>query len=569
MLSGAWVNAIAIDPLNHETLYAGTGRWLQQPPEEITGIFKSTDGGETWQLKLPSDGLDAVEALLIDTDDASRIYAGVRPWGSASDGFCKSIDWGETWACKDSDPPYTADEVEALAMSSAGFDPPVIYALGGDYVYKSTDRGEVWARTNINANALWSLSVDPNDPDVVYAGTGRWRVTWPVDEIYNHSELHVSTDGGDTWSKKDDGLPEGAITSIVIDPRNSDVLVGLSAGGVYKSTDGAENWNMSSQGMNDTWIDDLAVHPTLSDTVFAAIWGGGHHLAATTSGGASWDYFLGTESPTGLGAVAIDPQEPATLFVGGVGEGYGYGNSVYVHKSIDGGQNWTPAKLFSKEDYFYSRVSEIWVKPSDSTTILVAVASDGTDGGGVYRSTNSGATWSQTYSFWASTLAADPTSPEVLYFGSKQCGSVFRSTDGGSTWTNISPGECWPWEVRDIEVASNSHVYAATDEGVMKWDGSSWTKLAGLSTDDITALATDRSTSPEIIYVGTGENGVFVSEDGGSTWNPFNEGLGNLSITTLAISASQPKTLYAGTGYGGVWKSPSLLPSMSSIYPSS
>ena len=77
--------------------------------------------------------------------------------------------------------------------------------------------------------------------------------------------------------------------------------------------------------------------------------------------------------------------------------------------------------------------------------------------------------------------------------------------------------------------------------------------MTGLPTDDITALAIDRSTTPGIIYVGTGEDGVFVSEDGGNTWTSFNEGLGNLSITKLAISASLPKMLYAGTAYGGVW----------------
>lgn len=119
--------------------------------------------------------------------------------------------------------------------------------------------------------------------------------------------------------------------------------------------------------------------------------------------------------------------------------------------------------------------------------------------------------------------------------------------------------------MRDIEVDLNSDVYAATDEGLMKWDGSSWTKLTGLPTEDITALAIDRSTSPGTVYVGTGEDGVFVSEDGGGTWAPFNEGLGNLSITKLAISASQPKMLYAGTAYGGVWKF-TLAPSIYEIY---
>jgi len=89
--------------------------------------------------------------------------------------------------------------------------------------------------------------------------------------------------------------------------------------------------------------------------------------------------------------------------------------------------------------------------------------------------------------------------------------------------------------------------------------------LTGLPTDDLTALAIDRSTTPGIVYVGTGEDGVFVSQDGGSTWLPFNEGLGNLSITKLAISASQPKILYAGTAYGGVWKF-ALTPSVYEIY---
>ncbi len=88
----------------------------------------------------------------------------------------------------------------------------------------------------------------------------------------------------------------------------------------------------------------------------------------------------------------------------------------------------------------------------------------------------------------------------------------------------------------------------------MVWDGLAWTMQTGLPTDDITAITIDKSTNPGTLYIGTGEDGVYISQDGGSTWSQYNEGLGNLSITNLIISASQPKRLYAGTAYGGVWR---------------
>jgi hypothetical protein len=162
--------------------------------------------------------------------------------------------------------------------------------------------------------------------------------------------------------------------------------------------------------------------------------------------------------------------------------------------------------------------------------------------------------WERTLSSQSLTLASDPNNSDKIYVGTKEGGSVLKSTNGGYlySWTLFSPGGSWVDEVRDIEVDWNSHVYAATDEGLMKWDGVSWAKLGGLPTDDITALAIDRFTNPGVVYVGTGGNGVFISPDGGGTWTPFNDGLGNLDITRLAVSASLPKVIYAGTA-GGVW----------------
>lgn len=544
-LSGARVNAIAIDPVNPQILYAGTGvsDW-DFDGSSTDGIFKSTNGGDNWDLKC-SVGFDLVYSLLIDTSHSLYVYAGV--YGNSDNGFLKSIDRGETWQERDVGRFGPWDKVVALAMTSAGSSLATIYAVvGGGDVYKSANRGETWESTGtpfIPTLSPWSVAVDPNDPSVIYAGAGQ----------YYQGPLYKSTDGADTWSIKTNGLPTGP-SSIVIDPRNSDVYVGLPEGGVYKSTDKAESWNISS--LSTAPVEALAVHPTSSDIVFAAIQGSGYCLAKTTNRGTSWDYLV--DSPTNLGAVAVDPQNPSTIFVG---EGTEYQRDVYIYKSTDGGQSWTGTALFHLYDTIELGVSDIWIDPSDSSTILVAVRGEtdfvGQHGGGVYRSTDGGATWGRS-PVWltiqsVTTLASDPKDPQILYYGTSAWGYVYKSTSGGSGWTRISPGgESW-WRVRDIEVDLNSYVYAATSEGLMKWDGSDWTELPGLSEYSIQAIAIDRNASPETIYAGTGEDGVFVSEDGGNTWTSFNEGLGNLSITTLTLSNSLPKVLYAGTEYGGVW----------------
>lgn len=399
-LSGARVNAIAIDPGNPLTLYAGTGWPNKIISGEIVAIFKSTDGGEIWEDKYSEPAEDAIMALLVDADDSSYIYAGTN--GGYGSPLGRSIDGGDTWFGK----PIGADSLVALAMTPAGSDQPAIYAVGDDDVYKSTDSGDSWTPTYIPFTSETSpLAVDPNNPNTIYVGSR-----------YYQGNLFKSTDGGDNWSIKANGLPTGGVpSSIVIDPRNSAIHFGLSEGGVYKSTDGAESWSFSSQGMNNTYINDLAVHPTSSGTVFAAVKGRGHYLTNTTNGGTSWDYL--SDSPTDRGAVAIDPQTPSTMYAG---FGWrGRSNQVYsLDKSINGGQGWTSTgNLFSTIGYHYVGVSDIWVSPSDSTTILVAVAGEPQQGDGIYRSADGGATWEQPRAIWATTLAADPTNDQILYFG--------------------------------------------------------------------------------------------------------------------------------------------------------
>jgi photosystem II stability/assembly factor-like uncharacterized protein len=545
-LTGARVNAIVIDPGTPNTIFAGTGKPESSYAGEIVGLFKSIDGGDSWQEILSEEGLDAVVALLIDADDSSYIYAGVYPWGSGP-GLRISPDGGLNWASKQVGP-SSFDEVVALAMNPryeiapGVFFPAKIYAIvWGEDVYWSSNRGETWNSTSaprISLNSPWALTVDPHFPFDVYLGT-------KCDFLGCSEELYKNAYG--VWSEKGSGLPLGAPSSIVIDPGETGIIyAGLSEGGVYKSTDSAENWSISSQGMNGTYITRLAVDSIFSDTLFAAIYGDVYHLATTGSGGSSWDYL--DSSPTGLGAVAINPQNSSILIAG---DGSRRSRSFYIHKSLNGGLGWTDIEFLYCSSYCVTGVSEILIDVNNSDHILV-----GTSGydGVLARTTNGGLTWQQ-IGFSTSALAVDPSNPNVVYQGKMKTGQVFRYSNvwGAFVPTNITPpagiGDVW-----DIVVDTNSRVFVAASDGLWRWNGSEWTTLSGLPSSIITAVTIDNSTAPGTIFAGTANQGVFVSQGSESNWAPFNDALGNLAITELVISGGLPKILYAGTAYGGVWR---------------
>ncbi|MFN2222262.1 MAG: WD40/YVTN/BNR-like repeat-containing protein, partial [Candidatus Promineifilaceae bacterium] len=168
------------------------------------------------------------------------------------------------------------------------------------------------------------------------------------------------------------------------------------------------------------------------------------------------------------------------------------------------------------------------------------------------KSSDGGTSWSRRHSFWISCLAMDPNNSNVYYAGTARYGYVYRSANGGDTWSNISPGGTYlAWEVRDIVAAADGGIFVVTGAGLWHWNGTDWTELPATPAADVTALVID--TDLDVIYAGTGENGVYVSEDAGSTWSELNDNLEELSITKLALSTVKPKTLYAGTEHGGVW----------------
>ncbi|MCK4724802.1 MAG: hypothetical protein KAT29_03325, partial [Anaerolineales bacterium] len=316
-------------------------------------------------------------------------------------------------------------------------------------------------------------------------------------------------------------------------------------GDIHYSTDGGDHWEVSE--VIATSIQDLAVDPTSTSKAFAGV-DGNYHLARTTSSGSSWDYM--DNSQTDLAAVSIDPNNVSTIFAG---QGWRESNNFSIYKSINSGQDWEKITFLTcSPGKCYAGIGEILIRPGNSDHILVGMTkSDGvlartTDGGGSWEEVDSWSMGSDT------ALAADPNDPSVVFVGSFK--DINRYTDmwGDANGTYIGPSG-GTGIIRDVEVDIDSRVYVAASDGLWRWDGTDWTHFTNLPTDDINAVAIDLTSSPNAVYLGTEDMGVYASLDNGGTWMAINEGLDVLSIQALEVSTSQPKMLYAGTKYNSVW----------------
>jgi photosystem II stability/assembly factor-like uncharacterized protein len=548
------VNSIAVDPTTPQNILIGTGDSIDQSSAEIIGIFKSTDGGSTWQEKLPrgpyGEALHAVLAILFDTNNPQTVYAGTRKYDNPAGydgGLRKSTDGGETWSPLKVN---SVDDVFALAMTPSKFSPATIYAYAAQYtdgdIYASTDQGATWvALENPDPAVGVPLAIRPFM--VVDPGNAKQFYSSGPDSLYKYDS------DTEQWTEIAPGVFSIRPLSMVIHPQNGDMFVAASTGGFFQSSDGGGQWVLSN--LTNTRINDLAVDLTDSQTAYAAVDGTGYSLAKTNSSGDAWVYLANSE--TRLNAVAIDPQVPTTIYAAKDTQTLQYyGSKAFIYKSVNSGQDWDKiAYLECIIPTCEITIQKILVSASDSNHILVG----GTGyNGTILRTRDGGNKWDELdTNTTTAALAADPNDPDIVYGGGAALNLdfVFRYNDVWEDWTTttlIGPDNIG--KVRDIAVDQGSRVYVAASDGLYRWEeGAEATHFTNLPTDSIMAVTVDRSVSPNLIYIGTSGMGVYVSEDDGATWTAMNDGLGSLFITTLQVSASQPKVLYAGTTNSGVW----------------
>jgi photosystem II stability/assembly factor-like uncharacterized protein len=577
---GANVITLASHPSNPSTVYAATSQRL----------YKSVDAGASWA----PTGLYGSSYLVVPTSDASVAYAATSgPFGAT---FHRTIDGGETWVdietalasllsiAVDRNAPMTLYAVDTAGLfrttnggdaweylanpvasgvwtSAFAVDPAdsrVLYAAltsgTSAGVYRSSDRGATWKRTNLRESATRVLLFDPGNASRLFAVTNvglhvttdggeSWRLLWrkptvlglaidPADSnrLYMLSEegIFVSADGGRTVSEVSAAALGGFVGTILAS--GPGVVLAASERGLYRSEDAGRSWVAANHGIREVWVRSLAIDPTDPSVVFAASFRGIHE---SRDGGASWIEPF-PQSPEAE-VVAIDPSDHSTLYAAGSGG---------VHKSTDGGRTWQSNRTLA--DY----IAELVIDPNNSRRLFAAY-------GSVNRSLDGADSWTRVmtpedkYSSYyypptVTAMALAPSDGATVYAGGSDGGGfLYRSDDGGDHWSDVTIVD---FGVNALVVDScDSHsLQAGGYRGVQRSvdGGSTWSQ--GQLSETVLALAQDPRHSSSV-FAGT-SSGLFWTNDRGTSWTRFEPVLDEV-VQALALDPSG-RFLYAGTQRG-------------------
>jgi photosystem II stability/assembly factor-like uncharacterized protein len=559
-LSNPYILSLAIDPFDPNKVYAGT---------YFNGVFKTNDAGQSWQPT--GSGLNKdpiVYTLAIDPQTPTILYAGTRRGGTLGDGgVFRSTDGGQSWSAKNRglgelyvydlaiDPfephiLYAATHAMGVFKSFNGGDDWSFFSVGvsdrstralaiepnrnnftylgtwhGDSIYKSNDYGRNWfnSANGISPAKVYSLSIDPANTDLLYAAT-------------YYEGIYKSDDAGASWAQA--GLFDNFVYSVVVDPIYHTVLAGLMDRGIYRSDNQGKEWASSQSGLNATTVTALSQAST-SSPLYVGTYGNG--LFSTRDNGANWNVLSAGLGDRFINTIFQLPDNPNIIYVGTQSGG--------IYKSVDGGLNWFKASAglpaASTSDSTVLRAGALPYTPALPEDELFRefesqagdfVAADIQDIGVAITS-----------------LAAHPTQPATLYLGAAN--GVYKSDNGGASWSASGLGET-PIHYVAVDPFQPHVIFAATNGAagsLFKSSNAAGTWIpanTGLSGIGVYSLWPDPNRG-NVIYAAT-ENGVYKSENGGTLWAP--SGLNGKVVYTVSGSPTNSSALFAGTA-SGIYKS--------------
>jgi photosystem II stability/assembly factor-like uncharacterized protein len=450
---GALVSGVAVDPVIPSRIYAGTssGVWRSidrgaswsparvPPPDGFSakaviparphgrvfaltyrGLYRSTDGGQSWAFS--GDGLSVGDllALAVDPADPGRVYV------SLSDGLFRSVDGGVSWA-PTLGQPAGSGTVLSLAVSAQG-----VWAGTETGLFRSADGGATWAAAG-PPRRITAVAIAPSSPRTVYLGT--------TADSGSVGGVFASTDGGATWARRNQGITGLTVTDLeMVHGIPGWLWIGTSGQSVHVSRDGGRSWTRAPLKLPSSIYFSLASSPADALLLYAYSW---PQLWRTLDGGITWNEILpppGSPGPL-FGQIWADPNDASTLW----GPGW---------VSRDGGDTWAGVSLPA---FSYCSLGNLVFAPSSSILYMSGATNGIPDGYGprcryripiVLRSMDGGASWAAVRGFssgrgLAGPLAVDPLDPRLVYVGLQQSGfssdasGLWKSVDAGDTWTSI------------------------------------------------------------------------------------------------------------------------------------
>ncbi|MDB4012617.1 glycosyl hydrolase, partial [Cyclobacteriaceae bacterium] len=578
------------------------------------GVWKTNDAGNSWENL--SDGYfgGSVGAVAVSDWDPNVIYVGggevtVRGNVSSGYGLWKSVDGGETWENKG-----LPDSYHVVRIKIHPKNPDLVYAavMGNLYkptttrgVYRSKDGGDHWEKVlfaNENAGAV-ELVMDPNNPRILYASTWRIKRTpYSLESGGPGSALWKSTDGGDHWANisNHEGLPKGTwgISGVTVSPVNSDrlwVLVENKNGGVFRSDDAGLTWiktNSERKLRQRAWY-YTKIFADTQDEDRVYVMNVRYHRSK--DGGKTFETY---NAPHGdHHDLWIAPEDNQRLIIGDDG-----GAQI----SYDGGENWSsygnqPTAQFYRVTTDNSFPYKIYGAQQDNSTVRIDHRTEGRYIGE--------SDWESTAGGESAHIAIDPENNNIVYGGSyggylTRVNHETSERRGINVWPDNPMGHGaegmkyrfqWnfpiffsPHNTKRLYTASNV-LHVTMDEG-QSWEiispdltRNDPTKLGssgGPITQDNTSVeyyctifaATESYHEEGVIWTGSDDGLIHVTRDAGENWknvtppnmpewmminsieiNPFEKGGVYVASTKYKLGDFKPY-LYMTTDYGATWK---------------
>lgn len=560
---GGRVNTIAINPENGNEMLLGYS---------IGGVFKTEDNGASWVPLFDNEDILSISDVMYDPNNTDRIFVGtgdlnISGYPVTGNGIFKSEDGGSTWNKKGLS---EAGVIAEVGISKANSN--IVYAasMGLPFektedrgLYKSSDGGESWEHVFYlnDSTGIIDIEVHPDNPDIVYAAS--WtRIRNNRESIIESDQagIYKTTDGGASWVRLTNGLPVGPLVrpGLAMYASNPDIVYSMFVTneptelcdnafrleGIYKTSDGGESWSpISNFGENAIPCDvyrgfgwyfgQIRVNPIDENDIYIL----SVDLYNTKDGGDNW--FLAAP-PWGTYEVHADKHDLAF-------------NNQEVILATDGGA--------------YRKEGEVWVDIENIiSTQFYRVATNNFDNnyyGGAQDNGTTGGT-DESINDWPRIFGGDgfqmlfhPSDPNIWYVET-QNGNIRVTLDGGESYQAATAGlqGSRNWDMQYIMSSADPLIlYTGTDR-VYKSGLESvpfWFPISEVLTDTMD-LGTARShtittldespVNPDYLYCGVSDGFVWRSLDAGFTWELINEGLPRRYISDIKTSRSDANTVY-------------------------